>query len=121
MLMMVGIKAQSGEDQGLTISGNVHDAELKEPMVQATVQLFRKRDSTFVGGTVTDLRGNFSVEAPANGVYKLKVSTVGYQTIEREITLRRNQSQDMGDGHAEGSRGDRTCRTGHRQEGHAGV
>ena len=96
MLMMVGIKAQSGEDQGLTVSGNVHDAELKEPMVQATVQLFRKRDSTFVGGTVTDLRGNFSVEAPANGVYKLKVSTVGYQTIEREITLRRNQSQDMG-------------------------
>ena len=96
MLTMVGIKAQSGEDQGLTISGNVHDAELKEPMVQATVQLFRKRDSTFVGGTVTDLRGNFSVEAPANGVYKLKVSTVGYQTIEREITLRRNQSQDMG-------------------------
>ena len=96
MLTMVGIKAQSGEDQGLTVSGNVHDAELKEPMVQATVQLFRKRDSTFVGGTVTDLRGNFSVEAPANGVYKLKVSTVGYQTIEREITLRRNQSQDMG-------------------------
>ena len=96
MLTIVGIKAQPGEDQGLTISGNVHDAELKEPMVQATVQLFRKRDSTFVGGTVTDLRGNFSVEAPANGVYKLKVSTVGYQTIEREITLRRNQSQDMG-------------------------
>ena len=96
MLSTVGIKAQSGEDQGLTISGNVHDAELKEPMVQATVQLFRQRDSTFVGGTVTDLRGNFSVEAPANGVYKLRISSVGYQTIEREVTLRRNQSQDMG-------------------------
>ena len=96
MLSIVGIKAQSGEDQGLTVSGNVHDAELKEPMVQATVQLFRKRDSTFVGGTVTDLRGNFSVEAPANGVYKLKISSVGYQSIEREVTLRRNQSQEMG-------------------------
>ena len=96
MLSTVGIKAQSGEDQGLTVSGNVHDAELKEPMVQATVQLFRQRDSTFVGGTVTDLRGNFSVEAPANGVYKLRISSVGYQTIEREVTLRRNQSQDMG-------------------------
>ena len=96
MLSIVGIKAQSGEDQGLTVSGNVHDAELKEPMVQATVQLFRRRDSTFVGGTVTDLRGNFSVEAPANGVYKLKISSVGYQSIEREVTLRRNQSQDMG-------------------------
>ena len=41
MLSVVGIKAQSNEDQGLTVSGNVHDAELKEPMVQATVQLFR--------------------------------------------------------------------------------
>ena len=96
LLSMASIKAQSGEDQGLTVSGNVHDAELKEPMVQATVQLFRKRDSTFVGGTVTDLRGNFSVEAPANGVYKLKISSVGYQSIEREVTLRRNQSQEMG-------------------------
>ena len=65
-------------------------------MIQATVQLFRKRDSTFVGGTVTDLRGTFSVEAPANGIFKLKISSVGYQTIEREVTLRRNQSQDVG-------------------------
>ena len=65
-------------------------------MVQATVQLFRQRDSTFVGGTVTDLRGNFSVEAPANGIYRLKISSVGYQPIEREVTIRRNQSQDMG-------------------------
>ena len=96
MLSVIGIKAQTNEDQGLTVSGNVHDAELKEPMVQATVQLFRKRDSTFVGGTVTDLRGNFSVEALANGVYKLKISSVGYQSIEREVTLRRNQSQEMG-------------------------
>ena len=96
MLSIMSIKGQSGEDQGLTVSGNVHDAELNEPMVQATVQLFRRRDSTFVGGTVTDLRGNFSVEAPANGVYKLRISSVGYQSIEREVTLRRNQSQEMG-------------------------
>ena len=96
LLSMASMMAQSGEDQGLTVSGNVHDAELKEPMVQATVQLFRRRDSTFVSGTVTDLRGNFSVEAPANGIYRLRISTVGYQTIEREVTLRRNQSQDLG-------------------------
>ena len=96
LLSVTGIKAQSGEDEGLTVSGNVYDAELKEPMVQATVQLFRQRDSTFVGGTVTDLRGNFSVEAPTNGIFRLKISSVGYQTIEREVTLRRNQSQELG-------------------------
>ena len=95
-LAILGIQAQP-EDRGLTVSGNVQDAELKEPMVQATVQLFRQRDSTFVGGTVTDLRGNFSVEAPVNGIYRLKVSSIGYQPIEREVTLRRNQSVDLGD------------------------
>jgi len=96
MMVAVGAAAQENEDRGLTVSGSVEDSELKEPMIQATVQLFRKRDSTFVGGTVTDLRGTFSVEAPANGIYKLKISSVGYQTIEREVTLRRNQSQDVG-------------------------
>ena len=80
----------------MTVSGNVQDADLKKPVVQATVQLFRSKDSTFVGGTVTDLRGTFSVEAPANGIYRLKISSVGFQPIEREVTLRRNQSQDVG-------------------------
>ena len=96
MLAVVGIHAQS-EDRGLTVSGTVQDAELKEALAQATVQLFRQKDSTFVGGTVTDLRGNFSVEAPANGIYRLRVSSVGFQPIEREVTLRRNQSVDLGD------------------------
>ncbi|MBP5340589.1 MAG: TonB-dependent receptor [Prevotella sp.] len=97
LMFAVGVSAQDDEDRGLTVSGCVVDAELKEPMVQATVQLFRQRDSTFVGGTVTDLKGNFSVEAPANGIYRLKVSSVGFQAIEREVTLRRNQSQDVGE------------------------
>ena len=96
MLAVVGIHAQS-EDRGLTVSGTVQDVELKEALAQATVQLFRQKDSTFVGGTVTDLRGNFSVEAPANGIYRLRVSSVGFQPIEREVTLRRNQSVDLGD------------------------
>ena len=87
MMVAVGAAAQENEDRGLTVSGSVEDSELKEPMIQATVQLFRKRDSTFVGGTVTDLRGTFSVEAPANGIYKLKISSVGYQTIERGLPV----------------------------------
>ena len=95
--LALGVSAQESEDRGLTVSGCVMDAELKEPLVQATVQLFRQRDSTFVGGTVTDLRGTFSVEAPANGIYRLRVSSVGFQAIEREVTLRRNQSQDIGE------------------------
>ena len=95
LLTTLGAQAQE-DDRQQTISGQVIDAELREPMVQASVQLFRQRDSTFVGGSVTDLRGNFSVEAPGNGIFRIKISSVGFQPIEREVTLRHNQSQDLG-------------------------
>ena len=97
LLAPLGTLAQPDpEDRKLAIHGQLLDAEFKEPMVQATIQLFTASDSTFVGGTVTNERGNFYVVAPRSGTYRLKVSSVGYQTIEREITLRRNESQDLG-------------------------
>ena len=88
---LIAICADAQPRQNLTVSGHVTDADAKESMAQATVQLFRSKDSTFVGGTVTDLHGNFSVEAPANGIYRLKISSVGYQALEREVTLRNNR------------------------------
>ena len=65
-------------------------------MVQATIQLFTVTDSTFVGGAVSNERGNFIVQAPTAGTFRLRISTVGYQTIDREVTLRRNESLDLG-------------------------
>ena len=97
LLVTLGTQAQpEPEDRKLAIRGQLLDAEFKEPMVQATIQLFTASDSTFVGGTVTNERGHFYVLAPRSGTYRLKVSSVGFQTIEREITLRRNESQDLG-------------------------
>ena len=58
LLTTLGAQAQD-DDRQQTISGQVIDAELREPMVQAR-------------------------------------SSVGFQPIEREVTLRRNQSQDLG-------------------------
>ena len=84
------------ENRRLTISGQLIDSELREPMVQATIQLFTALDSTFVGGTVSDNNGIFSIEAPSNGTYKLKISSVGFQSIQREVTLRRYQNQELG-------------------------
>ena len=84
------------EEVRLTISGQLIDADLKEPMVQTTIQLFTASDSVFVGGTVTNQKGNFSLEAPSAGTYRLKISSVGYETLERELTLRRNEHQDLG-------------------------
>ena len=85
------------ESRRLSIIGQLFDAELKEPMIQATIQLFQASDSTFAGGTVSNEKGNFYLEAPRAGTYKLRISSVGYQTLERELTLRRNEQLDLGD------------------------
>ena len=86
---MTCANAQPRED--LTISGSLTDVDAKEPIEQATIQVFWAKDSSFVGGTLTDTRGNFSIDAPSNGTFRLRISSIGYQTIEREVTLRRNQ------------------------------
>ena len=93
-----GVLAQEEEDphEGMTITGHLTDVDDKEAIEQATIQMFRVKDSTFVGGTLSDLRGNFSVEAPSNGTYRLRISSIGYQTLEREVTIRRNQDVDLG-------------------------
>ena len=46
------------EYQRLTISGQLLDADEKEPILQATVQLFTANDSTFVHGQRSDQRQN---------------------------------------------------------------
>ena len=84
------------DERKLTIRGQLLDADLREPMIQATIQLFTATDSVFVGGTVSNERGNFYVEVPSPGTYRLRISSIGYLTLERELTLRRNENQDLG-------------------------
>ena len=61
-----------------------------------TVQLFWANDSTFLGGVVSDEKGNFSIEVPSNGTFRLKFSCMGFQKMEREVTLRKDRSADLG-------------------------
>ena len=68
LLMMIAAVAFS---QNRRITGTIVDKDSKEAVMQVTVQLLKK-DSTFVGGAVSDYDGNFTVEAPKNGKYLLK-------------------------------------------------
>ncbi len=97
-LLMLAVTAAAAQDENrrLTVSGQLVDADLKEPVIYATIQMFTASDSTFVGGSVTNEKGSFLVEAPSNGTFRLRFSSIGYQTIEREITLRRYQNQELG-------------------------
>lgn len=96
LLCMTTLCVWAQDARRFTINGHLTDVDSKEPMEHVSVQLFVAADSSFVGGTISNERGNFSVDVPSVGTFRLKISFVGYQTIEREVTLRREQNMDLG-------------------------
>ncbi len=81
--------------QNRLITGEITDRDTHEPMMQTTVQLL-KTDSTFVTGAVTNDKGLFSITAPSNGRYLLRLSNVGYTTTVKRIEIVNDKNLAMG-------------------------
>ena len=82
-----------------SVSGRIIDKENKETLPKATVQLYRirnQKDTTFVGGTISNERGAFAFNSVSAGNYVLKVSFLGYLEQKRNITKTRNQALTLG-------------------------
>lgn len=73
--------------EGRNITGTLLDKESREPVLQATIQLLKAEDSTYVAGAVTDMDGVFTLKAPANGKYIIKMTNVGYKQVTRNVTI----------------------------------
>jgi len=78
------------------ITGVLLDKEEDEPVIQATVQLLKAADSTYVAGAVSDLDGNFTLKAPENGKYIIKITNIGYKSVTRNVTIADNDSFAFG-------------------------
>ena len=74
LFMAVSVLALSAQEK--KVSGRLVDSGTHESVGLATVQLL-KNDSTYLCGTVTAADGSFSVVAPRNGAFILKLSSVG--------------------------------------------
>ena len=72
LLMLVAIASLAQER---LISGKITDRDTKDPVEQVTIQLL-KTDSTYVSGAISNEQGLFYVNAPANGKYLLKITSV---------------------------------------------
>ena len=66
------------------VTGKVIDNTTRQPIDFANVSIMK--DSTLVGGTITDKDGQFSIEL-SNGKYNLVVSFMGYSEEKRAITI----------------------------------
>lgn len=77
------------------ISGMIVDSDTKEEMVQTSVQLLKK-DSTFVGGAISDDVGKFTLTAPENGQYIVRLTSVGYKDVTRNVAIADDKDVDLG-------------------------
>ena len=93
MLFMLVAIASFAQER--LISGKITDRDTKDPVEQVTVQLL-KTDSTYVSGAISNEQGLFHVNAPANGKYLLKITSVGYKPTVKRIQISEDKNLAMG-------------------------
>ncbi len=99
---------------GMSASGRLYgrilDAANNKGLEAASVQLFqlrfdsaqKKQVPVLIGGQLTGSRGSFELEnLPVRGPFRLEVTAIGYEAIEREVTFtprggQPNFNQDLG-------------------------
>ena len=67
-----------GQVAKVTVSGLVKDKKSETPLPYVNVVIKSARDSLFVGGTVTNEKGLFTLAGISPGNYVLELSFVGY-------------------------------------------
>ena len=102
LLLVALLLSMSANAQRETLSGRVIDKDNGEVLERATVQLYRittrrnnAKDTTFVGGTLSDDRGAFSFSEVRSGNYFMKITFLGYKEYTRNIN-KTSSNQSLG-------------------------
>ncbi|MDB5115131.1 MAG: Ferric enterobactin receptor precursor [Mucilaginibacter sp.] len=74
IISFVTVKAQSNGK----VSGRVVDAATKQPVEYATISIFKTGIASPFNGSVSDAKGNFTINNIANGEYTIRVDFMGY-------------------------------------------
>ena len=79
LLMMLCLIGMAASVQAQTISGKLVD-EQEQPLAYANIVLLQA-DSTFITGQTSDEKGGFHFSKVTEGDYRLKISSMGYETM----------------------------------------
>ena len=92
LLLLVSIASFAQER---LVSGAIIDRDTKDPVEQVTVQLL-KTDSTYVTGAISNEKGLFHLNAPENGKYLLKITSVGYKPTVKRVVIEQDKNLELG-------------------------
>ena len=77
-----------------TVTGKVVEQDTQEAVIQATAALLT--GDKVVANAVTSTSGSFSIKAPKEGSYTLKVTYVGFKTYSKKITIKEGKDYHAG-------------------------
>lgn len=80
VLISANVHAQS-------VSGILQDAREKTPLANATVKLVKSDSSSGPITTISNAKGAFIFNEVSNGNYLLTISSIGYETIRKNISV----------------------------------
>ncbi|MBP3510973.1 MAG: TonB-dependent receptor [Prevotella sp.] len=95
LLLAAIIAAAVSASAQRTVKGLVVESDSREGLAMTTVKLM-KADSTLVKGLLTTENGAFSVTAPEDGKYIVRITCVGFKSYTRNITIKDGKDADLG-------------------------
>ena len=77
-----------------TVSGTVIEEDTKDAVIQATAALLS--GEKVVSNAVTNMEGRFSIKAPSDGTFTLRITYVGFKTYTKKITIAEGKNVQTG-------------------------
>ena len=76
------------------VSGKVVEQDTQEAVIQATASILS--GEKIVANALTNMNGGFSIRAPRDGRYTLKITYVGFKTYTKQINIRDGKDFPVG-------------------------
>lgn len=87
LLLCFASTAPAQTSTSVTLSGKIQDAQSRSPLPFLTIQLHTEKDSTFVGGRLTNETGAFTFAGLKKGAYVLHVRAMGYVPVRQRVLI----------------------------------
>lgn len=94
MLILLAAVRVYGQNNG-KITGSIKDAKTHQNISFATVTLTDQNTKANIGGTQTDINGNFILNNLPVGTFSLRLSFIGYDPIIKENIIVRQESSTL--------------------------
>lgn len=80
LLTLSNFTSFSQNNSSYEISGQIIDSLNKQPIEYVSVAVYRAKDNSLVSGSVTNLKGEFTIKGLTPGGYNIKSNFIGYKT-----------------------------------------